>query len=1236
MRRLKKIALLSGVFIGILVLVVATIAYVLFDAERYKEAIEARLSEVTGMEVTIKRLSLGILRGVAFEGRDIIIRDPRQPNPHVTIDRVSLGLKTRPLLSKQVIIKRLNFKRPVVQVAIVPGSKVIEIKPLLTKLLRIASQAIEQGFFLEARSMSIQAGRVIFYDGTDHETVLADLRNLKANLSGLKVRAPTRFALTGQLLFKGNTMPFSFRGVTNDLPTRFDPALVAIEGTGRMQNVQGQLAKSYLMPEGPVQALEGTFDISTHIRGNLGGSIDAEGDIKFTSLYIDYPKLFKVPLRADEGIIKYALTFKDDALMVRRFEIASKETAFKGSFMIDHITSGRGRLTGELSTTALSAESIVQLLPPSASPRVKELVESMKPSGQMEVKHLEASGPFQTLQSDEELGPIVTASADFVLKNLGLTFGPNIPPFKNWEGEISYNGRDITFLDVGGQIGDESHIETLNGTIRDIAGENPTANLTVVTHLRASDFGKYIQRWLNRKQTPMLSEGTIVKGTVHTDLALVGPLKSLSNLNVSGVITLDNISITDPASKLTVENITGVLRARGDRIDIENLTFVSKGRLIRLTGQVLNHMGDVVTFEGVTVDLGDELPKLAGLRGSLDKLNHVFAIEASQPIAYDDALLKTFQARITGLNSAPLIELSFQGSLTARQVYQLATFASATPERNPLLQALSGASGNVEVAFNASGLLREEPGATWTAQLSFDQMTFPQTHYLGQLRSLSGQLTLNPSTLTVTALTASAGSSEVTLRGSIQGYLTEEPNATLTVETSGLEVTDAMGFLPFDEELPDARGTVKGIIAASGPLLTRPEAALYEGSLNITNGHLDLNRLPPLEDISAKLALRQGEAEVEEARFLVMGSPATLTALIKGFAEPVITVHSRFERLDFDQLAPPRRDGEITFMRLLDRALVFSERSLDNDFVRRAEWNLDLEVGQATYQLTTFGPIKTTATLKDERLTVKRAEIKTDVGLIEGTGFLNFSGIEPTIFGFKGDLTDGDARQIISSLGPEWDVVTGSLNVNTSMKCHEEGVVRGLLGCLQGHIIVRLNDGHVRKTGIVKPLAEKLNFSKSFKRRREDTVPILRYHTITGDFALQDGLLITNNFAIDGSKIKIATDGQINLFHDTMDLKVSVLTYNAINQIAHRIPIVNFFAEDDKSLVASYYEVSGGVGEPDVISIPNKSMEMVLIRTFHKIFRVPTRIIKAPIDLLYYQLPPPAERTKKASSPSED
>ena len=173
----------------------------------------------------------------------------------------------------------------------------------------------------------------------------------------------------------------------------------------------------------------------------------------------------------------------------------------------------------------------------------------------------------------------------------------------------------------------------------------------------------------------MLSEGTIVRGAVHTDLALVGPLKSLSNLNVSGVITLDNISIIDPASKLTVENITGVLRARGDRIAIESLTLVSKGRPISLTGQVLNHMGDVVTFEGVTVDLGDDLPKLAGLRGSLDKLNHVFAIEASQPIAYDDALLKTFQARITGLNSAPLIELSFQGSLTASHVYQLATFA---------------------------------------------------------------------------------------------------------------------------------------------------------------------------------------------------------------------------------------------------------------------------------------------------------------------------------------------------------------------------------------------------------------------------------------------------------------------------------------------------------------------------------------------------------------------------------
>ena len=233
MRRLKKIALLSGAFIGILVLVVAIVGY--FVAERYffdKKAIEARLSKAMGMEVTIEHLRPGILRGVAFEGTDIVIRSPRHPNPHVTIEKVSLGLKTRPLLTKQVIIKRLHFKRPIVRIATIPDPKTIEIKPLLTKLLGVASQAIEQGFFLEARSMSIQGGRVIFYDDQDHETVLAEIRDLKAKLSGLKVRAPTSFAVSGQLLFKGNAMPFSFRGVTNDLPTRFDPALVAIEGTG--------------------------------------------------------------------------------------------------------------------------------------------------------------------------------------------------------------------------------------------------------------------------------------------------------------------------------------------------------------------------------------------------------------------------------------------------------------------------------------------------------------------------------------------------------------------------------------------------------------------------------------------------------------------------------------------------------------------------------------------------------------------------------------------------------------------------------------------------------------------------------------------------------------------------------------------------------------------------------------------------------------------------------------------
>ncbi|MFQ5892735.1 MAG: AsmA-like C-terminal domain-containing protein, partial [Nitrospinota bacterium] len=946
---------------------------------------------------------------------------------------------------------------------------------------------------------------------------------------------------------------------------------------------------------------------------------------QFTSLYIDYPKLFKSPLRADEGTIKYALTFRDDSLKVRSFEIASEDTVFKGSFTIKDITSGHGTLTGELSTTPLKAEDIVQLLPSTTTPEVKGLVEAMKPTGQMEVKRLEAKGPFQTLQTDKEIGPIVTASADFVLKNLGLTFGPDIPPFKNWEGEISYNGQEVTFQDVGGRVGEESRVESLNGVIRDVAGDHPIADLTIITHLRAGDFRKHIQRWLTREQSAMLSEETIIEGAVRTDLAVVGPLKRPSDLTVSGLIILDHISITDPASQLSLENILGVLRAQPDHIDIESLTLVSRGRPIRLSGRVHNYMGEVITFTDVAVALGEGLPKLEGLRGSFDKVNYTMVIEAGQPIAYQDGQMEAFQVRLTGLNAAPHFELTFRGTLPAPQVYQLAALVAAAPEENPLLQALNGASGPVEVALTASGPLRSRSEVTWATQLSFDQLTPPPTHPLGGIRSLSGTLNLSPDRLTVTGLTAAFETSEVALHGSIHDYLGPEPQAVLTAETAGLELAEALGVFPIAKNVREARGLLTGHITASGPLFTRLEASRFEGAVTLEKGHLDLDQIPPLADLSARMTLREGEAVVEEARFMFMGAPASLAASIKGFREPVITVRSRFEHLDFDHMAPPL-DGQSPWARLLDRALVLSERSLDHPFVRRSVLNLDLSVEQATFQSSTFGPLVSEATLKEQMLTVTRAEIATPVGELKGEGYLDFSGLEPTIFGLKGDLIDGDARRIIGARGPEWDVVTGTFNAHASVKCLEEGVVRGLTGCLQGHLIVRLNDGYIRKTGIVEPLAEKLKFSHSFKRRRVDSVPILRYHTITGDFAIDQGLLTTNNFAIDGSKIKIATDGQVNLFHDTMDLKVSVLTFNAVNQIVHKIPIVNFFAEDDKSLVATYYEVSGGMAEPDVVSIPNRSLEMVLIRTFHKIFRVPQAIIMAPIDLLN-QLPPPPEET---------
>ncbi|MCH7923127.1 MAG: AsmA-like C-terminal domain-containing protein [Nitrospinae bacterium] len=1222
MRLFKKTLLLAGAFTSILVVIVAATAFLVSDIDRFKPAIEARLSEATGMEVTIAHLRFGILRGVAFEGHDVIIKNPLHPKSYLTIKKLSLGLKTRPLLSKQVIVKRLRLDKPVLHVSTGPDPQEVKIKSLFTKILGLASQATEHGFYFEARSATIKGGEVVFYDAEGQETVL-HFRDLAVKLSGLKTMAPTRYALSGRLLFKDNSMSFNLNGVTNDLPARFDPALVSVEGTGSIQNVPGRLVKSYLMPHGPVQALEGTFDISTTYRGNLGGGIDAEGYIHFTSLYIDYPKLFKAPLKADQGTINYALTFKDDDLDVHRFEIDSEDVAFRGSFSINDITSGNAKFAGELSTTALLAKDIVQLLPSGSSPEVKELVKAMNPSGQMEVKRLEVSGPFQTLQSDKEIGPIVTASADFVLRNLGLTFGPDMPPFKDWMGEISYNGRKVTFYGVGGRVGEGSQVESLNGTILDIATENPVADLTIVTRLKAGDFRNHIQRWLN-KESPILSEGTIVEGVMHTDLSVVGPLKSPSNLNISGTITLERISITDPSSGLSLQNISGVLRVKPDRIEVESFTIFYGDRPIRITGSIHNYMEDVVKFNDMTVDLGEGLPTIEGLHGSLDKLQHSVVFETDKPVAYRDGLMKAVHARISDLNTAPLFDLYFRGELPASQVSQLATLLSvADGQRNPLLESLSEASGRVDLALNASGHLRSlQTETTWAAQLSFEQMTFPHTHPLGRIRSLSGMLNLTPDLLSIITLSAVIGKSEVTLHGSIQDYLADEPLvSSLTVESSGLEMADALSLFDYPKEVYDARGILTGHITASGPLLTRPEATRFDGLVNLANGYLNFDQIPPLEDLSAKMKFKQGEVVLEEARFLFLGSPTSVSANFKGFRNPVITARARFEHLDLDRLAPPPLEGQDPWLRLFDHALVLSERSLDNDFLRRSVLNLELVVERGTFQSSTFGPLASKAVLKNQRLTVEQVEINTALGFMKGEGYLNFSGTEPTIFGLRGALLDADAKRIAATWGPDWDVVTGTLNASTSVQCYEEGLDRGLLGCIHGHLLVRLNDGYIRKTGVIEPLAEKLQFSKSFKRTRRDTVPVLRYKTILGDFVLNEGLLTTNNFAINGSKIKIATDGQVNLFHDTMDLKVSVLTYNAINQIVHKIPILNLFAEDNKSLVASYYEVSGDVGEPQVISIPNKSMEMTLIRTFHKIFKVPQRIIMAPIELLSH-LPP--------------
>lgn len=192
---MKRFFVIAG-FILILFTAALCVFVLTFDANRYKGALIAKLEESMGKDVRIGNISLGLLRGLGIEVRDVAIKDKDKTWDSFLLKAKSINVSVNilPLLKKDIQIQRLSI--PELEVNTGTGAKSPVFRCSLDLNARILINSLAQDDMLKTLSAegNIRLGKAVLDNMNVLRTALGQLNMLPGLVQKLKDNLPEKYS----------------------------------------------------------------------------------------------------------------------------------------------------------------------------------------------------------------------------------------------------------------------------------------------------------------------------------------------------------------------------------------------------------------------------------------------------------------------------------------------------------------------------------------------------------------------------------------------------------------------------------------------------------------------------------------------------------------------------------------------------------------------------------------------------------------------------------------------------------------------------------------------------------------------------------------------------------------------------------------------------------------------------------------------------------------------------------
>lgn len=274
-------------------------------------------------------------------------------------------------------------------------------------------------------------------------------------------------------------------------------------------------------------------------------------------------------------------------------------------------------------------------------------------------------------------------------------------------------------------------------------------------------------------------------------------------------------------------------------------------------------------------------------------------------------------------------------------------------------------------------------------------------------------------------------------------------------------------------------------------------------------------------------------------------------------------------------------------------------------------WNLNIKAREGTLGMLAFRDLNTSFRYDNKRFHIEPFTFAAYDGKWSWKG--NVYLMPEKVIAFESNIIVQDMemeRFLVEGLGKE-NVISGRLNLRGPIN-GEGRDMKEIKRSLEGKLEASAGEGVIRRFRVLAKIFSLINVAQYFKLKTPDLAKEgMPFNNITGNFEIKNGVATTRDLLVDSDAMRIMAVGDYDIAENQVLMTVGVMPFVTIDKVISAVPLVGeVLTGKEKSFIASYYEVKGELGDPQVKTVPIESLAAGIAGIFKRLVELPVTTLK--------------------------